>query len=250
MKKFLLSLAALGLLSTVADACDKCGKSHGLMYSPSYVQSYAVASTPVQYTSQFAVAPMVVAAPQTFTTSSVQSVQYVSPQLATVSAAPMYYTAPSTQSAFVTQSFVPQTFASQSFAPQSLYYMDSNQVATLSSAQTQSLLGDLLLRTGANLARPVACEICKNLNCETGTGSESDAVGDLRNKMRGITDILREYKDFVKDIKNTLDGTTSVEEPPADHDTEIAKLTQIRDELRAMTSAAESTRVAKEDADK
>ena len=244
MKKFLLSLAVLGLLSTAVDACDKCGKSHGLMYSPSYVQSYAVASTPVQYTSQMAVAPMMVAAPQTFTTQSVQSVQYVSPQLATINAAPMYYTVPSTQSAFVTQSFVPQSLST----PSTLYYMDSNQAATMSSAQTQSFLGDLLLRTGANLAKPVACEICKNLNCGTGTGTGSDSVGDFRNSFRGMTDFIREFKEFEKEIKKTIDGTTSVEEPPVDHDSELAKLTQIRDELRAMNRVADTTRVATDDA--
>ncbi len=245
MKKFLLSVAVLGFLSISASACDKCGKSHGLSYSPSYVQSYAVASAPVQYTSQMSVAPMMVAAPQTFTTSSVQSVQYVSPQLATVSAAPMYYTAPSTQSAFVTQSFVPQSMST----PSTLYYMDSNQAATMSSAQTQSILGDLLLRTGANLAKPVACEICKNLNCGTGTGSgSSDSVDDLRNTIRGIADIIREVKGLEKEVKKAIDGTTSVEEPPVNHDSELAKLTQIRDELRAMNRAADTTRVAKGDA--
>ena len=193
-------------------------------------QTYGVGPMQTTYAAQ-----TVYAAPMTFQTSSLSSVQFVQAQPSTVSVAPMYYTtAPTTQSVFSTQSFA---------APASVYYTANTQAA-LSSAQTQGIVSDLLI----GLAKPAACEVCRNIGCSTGSGtggSTKDPLDNLRETIKGIGDLIKAVKGLEKDVKDAVGSTApDAEEPPVAEESQIAKLTQLRDELRAMNQAEKTTRVA------
>lgn len=241
MKSILLSIAVLSLFQSAVTACDKCGRSHHMVYAaPSYgMTTSAVAPMQTTYFSQsYATpmsyaAPMTYSAPMTFQTTSAASLQLVQAQPTTVSAAPMYYTtAPTTQSVFSTQSFA---------APASVYYTVDTQSA-LSSAQTQGFVSDLLI----GLARPAACEVCRSIGCSTGSGgSSTDPLTNLRETIKGIGDLIKAVKGLEKDVKDAVGSNVpDVEEPPVSTGSEVAKLTRLRDEFRAMNQAEKATRVA------
>jgi len=243
MKKMLLSIAVLTLLHPHGLACDKCGRPHHqfapasppFVVTPSAVSSVqmAYAVPAVTYSPTMTVA----SAPVMLSTATPQSLQLVQAQPSLASAAPLYYTvSPATQSAFATHSLV---------APASVYYATNELVATPSSAPTHSLIGDLLIGIGGEIAKPAACEICKSLNCSTGGGNSStDSIKSLKDAIAEIGGLIKAVKGLEKEIKDAADGNVSIEEPAAVHETEVAKLTQLRDEVRAMNQVRKSPRVA------
>ena len=244
MKKLILSIAVLSLLSGQSSACDKCKNRQQVAYVvPSgTVTTSSVASVPMTYSSQMtyaapmSVAPMTVAVPMTFATSSAQSLQFVPTQMSSVSAAPMYYTVPTTQSAFATQSFVPQSFVT----PSTVYYTTDAQSTALASAQTQGLISDLLI----GLARPAACEVCRNIGCGTNAGNSSsdDTVKNLRDLIKDLGDLIR----AAKSSDSVSQTTPAVEAAPGSDDSQIAQLTRLRDEFRTLNQTLPVTRVAQE----
>lgn len=254
MKKLLLSLAVLSLLQNPGGACDKCGRPQHVMYAaPSYAAT-TMAVAPMQMTyaaptmlaaqptfaaqTTFAApmtyaAPMTFAAPTTFQTTSASSLQFVQAQPSTVSVAPMYYTAaPVTQSIVSTQAVA---------APQTVYYTVEAQ-PTMSAAQTQGFVSDLLI----GLARPAACEVCRNLGCGTNGGNSStDPIANLRDTIKEIGILIKSVKGLEKDIKDAVDGNASnLVEPPVSSESQIATLTQLRDDIRALNANAAHTRIA------
>lgn len=240
MKKLLLSLAVLSLLQNPGGACDKCGRPQHVMYAaPSYgVTAAAVApmqmsyAAPTVYSAQATYAsPMTFAAPTTYQATS--SLQFVQAQPSMVSVAPMYYTAaPVTQSIVSTQAVA---------APQTVYYTVEAQ-PTMSSAQTQGFVSDLLI----GLARPAACEVCRNLGCGTNSGNSStDPIANLRDTIKEIGILIKSVKGLEKDIKDAVDGNASnLVEPPVSSESQIATLTQLRDDIRALNANAAHIRVA------
>ena len=241
MKKILLSIAILSLFQAAVTACDKCGRSHHLVYAaPTYgMTTSAVAPMQTTYAAQVYAVPMTYAAPMTYSapvtlqTTPASSLQFVPAQPSTVSAAPIYYTtAPTTQSAFSTPSFA---------APASVYYTASAQPA-LSPVQAQGIVTDLL--TG--LAKPAACEVCRSIGCNSGSGgTTTDPLDNLRETIKGIGELIKAVKGLEKDVKDAVGSNTlDVEEPPVSAQSQIATLTQLRDEFRAMNQSDKVTRVA------
>lgn len=238
MKNLMLAVAALSSLFNYSTACDKCRNPYHVAYvMPSSVIAPSAAayvpmtySVPMAYSATMSVAPLTVAAPMTYTMPSVSSVQMMQAPISTVSVAPTYYTVPTVQSGFHTQSFVPQS---------TVYYTDNPQSASVSSAQTQGFVSDLIL----GLARPAACEVCKNLGCGTGNGNSStDPIASLRETIEEIGKIIKAVKGLEKDIKENIGKTIpEVEIAPAAQDSQIAELTALRDDIRAMNQGSETT---------
>ncbi len=239
MKKLILSIAVLSLLSGQSSACDKCRNPQHVAYvvPNGTMTTSSVASVPMTYSTQMTyAAPMTVASPMTFSTTSAQSLQFVPTQMSSVSAAPMYYTVPMTQSAFTTQSFVPQTFAT----PSTVYYTTDPQSTSLASAQTQGLISDLLI----GLARPAACEVCRNIGCSTsgGNSSSDDTVKNMRDLIKDLADLIK----AAKSSGSVSQTAPAVEEAPGSDDSQIAQLTRLRDEFRTLNQTLPVTRVAQE----
>ncbi len=99
----------------------------------------------------------------------------------------------------------------------------------------QQGLFDLILGNG----RPVACELCRQV-CGTpgGGGSPGDSLGELRETIKGIGELIRSIKDLEKDLKDAV-GTTGSEP-----NEQIAELTKLRDEYRKLNDSASGTEIA------
>jgi hypothetical protein len=238
VKSFFLSLTSVLIVSSSLMACDKCGRSRHcasgapmatMAVAPVSVAPVAVSSVPMAMMTapvMMNAAPMTLASPYAVSSAVPMQGMYAS-------SAPMYYTA-QTASPYVMSSVYDQQFV----VPQSY-------AQAYAGYDQQSLLPNLI----GGLARPAACEVCRAIGCNSGNDSgRTDSVGELRDTIREIGELIKTFKTLEKDIKDTFGETTpEIERAPGEVDSQVAQLMEIRDSMRSLNNERTATRIVRDE---
>jgi len=166
------------------------------------------------------------------------AVNYGSPPYAGAASVPLLYSVP------MTTYSAPLTYSVPLSASVPAYY--PAYPTTLSDAQTQGLINDMVFGIGGGFVKPVGCQFCRSMGCCNDQGnSPADPVKNLKETIREIGDLIRSVKDLEKDIKDAVDGQlTAAEHDATRGNPQITQLLQIRDEIRQLNQTDRSTRIA------
>lgn len=227
MRLLLFTLFACLFLSVPLHACDKCNRVQTGWYAQPYAAApFAVNAAPVPYA-----VPAMVNAPSQLSFVPSSTVYAPSP-FAVSGFAPVSVLSPTTYSTTLAA-----TSTQAYFAPSTLLVPSAYDSFNAQSLSQQGLL-DSLIGSG----RPAACEMCRLIGCESsgGGGSARDPLTELKDTIKGIGELIRSIKGLEKDIKDSLSSEVESEQS----DVQIAELTRLRDEMRAMNVRASQTQLA------
>ncbi len=234
MRPLLFTLSAALFLTAQSNACDKCNRVQANYYAQPYavapyaVAPYAVSSAPMTYV------PATYSSP-TQLTFVPSSAAYAPSSFAAAGYAPVSVLGPATYST---------TFAAPSTQA---FFVPSNVLVNSASdsPSTQSLTQQGLIDSLIGAGRPAACEFCRVIGCDSNGsgGSGRDPLTDLKDTIKGIGELIRSIKGLEKDLKDSLSSDVEVE--PGD--LQIAELTRLRNDLRAINAAANETQLASGD---